>query len=107
MKHSSFIILCFFVFSCTAPQKALDGIFTPNCKQFAIGSVCFQNTNSEMVKVELEDHKMEVLPFTTLCIDLYEGSYDYKVKGSGEKWKEDVRIVRCREKKIELREEVI
>ena len=107
MKYSLFIILCFFVFSCTSSQKALDGIFTPNCKQFAIGSVCFQNPNSKAVHVELKDHKMEVLPFTTLCIDLYEDSYDYQVKGNGEKWNEVVRIIRCREKKIELREEVI
>ncbi len=50
---------------------------------------------------------MEVLRFTTLCIDLYEESYDYKVKGNGEKWNKEVSIIRCREKKIELREEVI
>ena len=93
--------------SCTSSQKALDGIFTPNCKRFAIGSVCFQNPDSKAVNVELKEHKMEVLPFTTLCIDLYEGSYDYKVKGNDEKWQEEVSIIRCRERKIELREEVI
>jgi len=91
--------------SCAFSKRSLDGVFTPDCKQFGIGSICFQNTSSETIKVEVKDIKMEVLAFTTLCVDIYEGEYEYKVKKSKDKWKEEVLVVRCKERKVKLEEE--
>ena len=64
------LVLTVALSSCAFSKRSLDGVFTPDCKQFGIGSICFQNTSSESVEVEMKDVKMEVLAFTTLCICL-------------------------------------
>ena len=89
--------------SCYQTQRVFDGVLTPNCKQFSVGSICFHNPIGKTAKVEIDNYKMEVLAFSTRCIDLYEGSYDYKVKNDGDKWEEEVGIRSCREEKVELR----
>jgi len=66
-------------------------------------SICFHNPIGKTAKVEIDNYKMEVLAFSTRCIDLYEGSYEYKVKNNGDKWEEEVGIRSCREEKVELR----
>ena len=98
-------VLCLSVcFSnCYQTQRAFDGVLTPNCKQFSVGSICFHNPYGKTAKVEIENTKMEVLAFSTLCMDMYEGSYEYKVKNSKNKWKAEVGIRSCREEKVELR----
>lgn len=88
--------------NCYQTRRTFDGVFTPNCKQFSVGSVCFQNPSGDKVKVEIEDHKFDVLPFSTLCFDMYEGEYEYKVKNDGDKWRAEVDITSCREEKIKL-----
>ena len=99
------LVLTVALSSCAFSKRSLDGVFTPDCKQFGIGSICFQNTSSESVEVEMKDVKMEVLAFTTLCMDVYEGEYEYKVKKSKDKWKEEVLVARCKERKVKLEEE--
>lgn len=98
------VLLCLSISftSCYQTQRAFDGVLTPNCKQFSVGSICFHNPEGKTAKVEIDNHKMEVLAFSTLCIDMYEGSYEYKVKNDGDKWKEEVGIRSCREEKVEL-----
>lgn len=89
--------------SCYQTKRTFDGVFISNCKQFSIGSICFHNPYGNTAKVEIKKSKMEVLPFSTLCMDLYEGEYEYKVKNDNAKWKADVDIRSCREEKIELK----
>ena len=89
--------------SCYQSKSVFDGVLTPNCKQFSIGSICFHNPSGKTAKVEIRDSKMEVYAFSTLCMDLYEGAYEYKVKNDEDKWKADVAIRSCREEKIELK----
>ena len=89
--------------SCYQTKRTFDGVFTPNCKQFSIGAICFHNPYRKTAKVEINNSKMEVHAFSTLCMDLYEGAYEYKVKNNGDKWKADIDIRSCREEKIELK----
>lgn len=88
--------------NCYQTKRTFDGVFTPNCKTFSVGSICFHNPSSKTAKVEIENHKVEILAFSTLCFDMYEGNYEYKVKNSEDKWKADIAITRCKEEKVEL-----
>ncbi|MEM1120460.1 MAG: hypothetical protein AAGJ18_08405 [Bacteroidota bacterium] len=99
------VLLCLSIsFSnCYQTQRAFDGILTPNCKQFSVGSICFHNPSGKTTKVEIEDTKLEVLAFSTLCMDLYQGDYEYKVKNDRDKWKAEVGIRSCKEEKVELK----
>lgn len=98
-------LLCLYISmsSCYQTKRTFDGVFTPNCKQFSIGSICFHNPYGKTAKVEIKDSKIEVYAFSTLCMDMYEGAYEYKVKNNGNKWEADVDIRSCREEKIELK----
>lgn len=88
--------------SCYQTKRSFDGVFVPNCRQFSVGSICFHNPSGKTAKVSIEDYKMEVLPFSTLCVDMYEGSYEYKVKNKEDKWEAEVEINACKEEKIKL-----
>lgn len=94
------LMVCFS--SCYQARYALNGAFVSNCKQFGVGSVCFHNPSGKTITVEMKDYKVEVLAFSTICMDLYEGDYKYKVKKKGSNWKDQLEIVRCKEQKIEL-----
>lgn len=67
------------------------------CLRDEVGTVCFQNNTRKRVKLNVGKLKTELRASTTICMDLYEGNYEYKAKQSGQKWENSFWLDRCDE----------
>jgi len=86
--------------SCFRIVSSSDDEWMPPCERFETGTVCFYNATNGDIKVTIDDTKTEVEERTTICVDIYEGHYDYKGKRNFKKWEGSIFVDRCSETRI-------
>lgn len=88
-------LILFGAFSCGRPLRGTDANWAPPCQRDNIGTICFHNETSRDVDVCIGESEASVRSATTICLDIYAGSYEYKAKQGWRKWKDEVEVVSC------------
>lgn len=65
------------------------------CERNQTGEICFSNETKREIKVNIGETKTVVEAHSTICLDMYEGNYEYKAKQGFKKWEEYIEINRC------------
>ncbi len=83
-------------------QRGSSGFQTPPCERNQTGTVCFSNETRRDVKVSIGETRTEIEAYSTICLDIYEGDYEYKAKQGFKKWEEMVYVERCAQEDIHI-----
>ena len=101
LLNAVIVILVFTISSCEVYYQNEEDWQLP-CERDAIGNVCFENDTHRKVKVATGDTEFEVAAYSTICVDMYEGDYGYKVKQGFHRWRGDIFVYPCEQYFVEL-----
>ena len=79
-----------------------DDDWLPDCERFHTGSLCLDNDTNKPIKVEIGDTETTVESNSVICMDLYEGQYEYVGKRGLRRQRGEVYIDACTDNLIEF-----
>lgn len=107
MKNVAFLSLAFSVSvlfsSCFASFGGGNNHWQSACERNLTGEICFSNDTKREIKVNIGDTKTVIEAKSTICMDIYEGNYEYKAKQGFKKWESYIDVNRCEQEYVQFK----
>lgn len=79
-----------------------DDFYEFPCERDNTGNICFQNDTHRRIRMDIGNTEFEIAGFSTICVDMYAGDYNYKGKQGLHRWRGSIPVYRCEQYFIEL-----